>query len=285
MSRLRIVRGLRMAGIVGMCLLSACGGKTISGSAPSTTPTPPTVDSTVKSVSLITSSPQIASDNTGPATITALVTDANNDTVTGATVTFSASSGVLAVSQGTTDAKGAAIATLAAGSDESNRTVTVTATVGTVTGKVTVNVIGTALSITGPQALVEPGVATYTVILKNAAATGISGQAVALTSANGNTLSAASVTTDVNGQATFTVTAAAGGTDTLTATALGITATETISVSTQNFAITTPVNGAAIDIGVVKPVTVVWTNAGAPVMGQTINFAATRGTLSAATAV
>ncbi len=284
MSRLRIVRGLRMAGFVGICLLSACGGKTISGSA-SSTPPPPTVDSTVKTVSLITSSPQIASDNTAPATITALVTDANNNTITGATVTFSASSGVLAVSQGTTDANGAAIATLASGSDQSNRVITVTATAGTVTGKVTVNVIGTALSITGPQALVEPGSATYTVILKNASATGISGQAVALTSANGNTLSAASVTTDDNGQATFTVTAAAGGADTITATALGITATETISVSTQNFAITAPVNGAAINIGVVRPVTVVWTNAGAPVVGQTINFAATRGTLSAATAV
>lgn len=284
MSRLRIVRGLRMAGLVGMCLLSACGGKTISGST-STTPPTPTPDASVTSVSLLTSSPQISSDNTSPATITALVTDANNNTVTGATVVFSASSGVLAVSKATTDATGAAVATLASGSDQSNRIITVTATAGTISGKVTVNVIGTKLSITGPQALVEPGVATYTVILKNASGTGISGEAVALTSANGNTLSAASVTTDVNGQATFTVTAAAGGADTLTAVALGITATETISVSTQNFAITTPVNNAAIDIGVTKPVTVVWTNGGAPVVGQTIDFAATRGTLSAATAV
>lgn len=281
MTRLRIVRGLRMAGIVGMCLLSACGGSTLSGSSSTTPP----VTANVKSVSLITSAPQISSDNTAPATITALVTDANNNTVTGATVTFSASSGVLAVSQATTDATGAAIATLASGSDQSNRIITVTATAGTVTGQVTVDVTGTDLSITGPQALVEPGTATYTVILKNASAAGISGQAVALKSANGNTLSAASVTTDVNGQATFTVTAAAGGADTLTASALGITATETISVSTQNFAITTPVDGAAINIGVSRPVTVVWTNGGAPVVGQTINFAATRGTLTAATAV
>jgi hypothetical protein len=191
----------------------------------------------------------------------------------------------LAVTQATTDKTGAAIATLAAGADPSDRTITVTAKSGTVSGTVSVTVVGTALSLTGPQALVEPGMGTYTVTLKDSAGAGIADQVVTLSSKNGNTLSAASVTTDVNGQATFTVTGSAGGTDTLTATTLGISASQSIVVSTESFAFSAPLSGASIDLGVTAPVTVLWTNAGAPVAGATVNFAATRGTLSASSAM
>ena len=269
-------------GIVGIWMLSACGGSTLSGTASTTTTTTGPV---VAGISLLTSSPQINSNNTAPATITAYAHDANNNTVTGATVTFVASSGLLAVTQATTDKTGAAIATLAAGADPSDRTITVTAKSGTVSGTVSVTVVGTALSLTGPQALVEPGMGTYTVTLKDSAGAGIADQVVTLSSKNGNTLSAASVTTDVNGQATFTVTGSAGGTDTLTATTLGISASQSIVVSTESFAFSAPLSGASIDLGVTAPVTVLWTNAGAPVAGATVNFAATRGTLSASSAM
>lgn len=284
MSRLSIVMTL------GAVLLAACGGssKSITGQTGDSgggTTTPPVI---VSGVSVITSSPQINSDNTGPANITAYVRDANNNTMQGVTVTFSANSGLLAVTQAATDATGAATATLSAGADPTNRTITVTAAAGAApaaTGTVSVAVIGTALTMTGPQGLVEPGSATYTVTLKNAGGVGISGQSVALSSAKSNTLSESTVTTDTNGQATFTVTAANGGTDTLSATALGLTATESVVVSTQSFAISPPVNGANINLGVTQPVTVTWTNGGVPVAGQTVNFAATRGTLTSATAV
>ena len=225
------------------------------------------------------------SDGTGPATITAVAHDANNNTVASAPLTFAATSGLLTSSSTTTDANGAVTATLSAGADPSNRTITVTATSGTASGTVSVNVTGTSLSLSGPQSLVEPGSGTYTVTLKDSSQAGLVGQAVTLASKNGNTLSAASVTTDANGQATFTVTAANGGADTLTATALGLTSSQAITVSTQSFVINAPAANTNINLGVVQPVTVTWTNAGAAVVGQTVNFSATRGTLSAATAV
>ncbi|GAC1310639.1 MAG: hypothetical protein NVSMB10_18460 [Steroidobacteraceae bacterium] len=152
-----------------------------------------------------------------------------------------------------------------------------TATSGTAKATITVDVVGTALSVSGTG--------TYTLTLKNAGAVGIAGQTVSLSSANKNMLSASTVTTDSNGQATFTVTAANGGADTLTATALGVSATEAISVSTQNFAITSPASGTRINLGASQPITVTWANGGVPVVGQTVNFAVTRGILSAATAV
>ncbi len=272
---------LSIMALFATAVLAGCGGTSLSSSGASNTPAGPKV----AGLSLITSSPQVASDNTGPVTISALVHDSNNNALAKTAVSFSASSGIVAVTQPTTDTNGVATATLAAGSDPSNRTITVTATSGTAKATITVDVVGTALSVSGPQALVQPGTGTYTLTLKNAGAVGIAGQTVSLSSANKNMLSASTVTTDSNGQATFTVTAANGGADTLTATALGVTATEAISVSTQNFSITSPAEGTGINLGAVQAITVTWANSGVPVVGQTVSFAATRGTLSAATAV
>lgn len=283
MRRLSILTALAvvlLAGCSGGRNFGGTGTTTGTGTGTGTTPTP-----TVTGISVITSSAQVPSDGTGPATITAVAHDANNNTVPSAPMIFSASSGLLTAAGATTGTNGELTATLGAGADPSNRTITVTAKSGSVTGTVAVDVTGTALSLTGPQSLVEPGSGMYTVILKNSANKGILGVSVTLASANGNTLSATSVMTDVNGQATFTVTAAKGGADTLTATALGLTSSQAITVSTQSFAISAPAANTMVDLGVVQPVTVTWTNNGTPVVGQTVSFAATRGTLSAATAV
>ncbi|HUO68544.1 MAG TPA: Ig-like domain-containing protein, partial [Gammaproteobacteria bacterium] len=50
-------------------------------------------------LTLLTSSPQIPSDGSASATITALVRDASNNVVSGQSVAFTASSGALVVSQ------------------------------------------------------------------------------------------------------------------------------------------------------------------------------------------
>jgi hypothetical protein len=282
------MRRLLITAAAALTLLAGCGGADLGAEGGGSSVTPPTNTNpgpTVTGVSVITSSPQVPSDGTGPATITAVAHDANNNTVASAPLIFAATSGLLSPGATTTDANGTITATLSAGADPSNRTITITATSGTASGTVTIDVTGTSLSLTGPQSLVQPGSGTYTVTLKDSSHAGIVGEAVSLASASGNTLSAASVTTDANGQATFTVTAAKGGADTLTATALGLTSTQAISVSTQSFAISAPAANADVNLGVVQPVTVIWKNNGTPVTGQTVNFSATRGTLSAATAV
>jgi hypothetical protein len=247
-------------------------------------------------VSLQTSAPTIPSDNSVPATITAIVRDANNNFVPGVTVHFQATSGGLNVNAptggtaGQTDSTGSATATLSVAGDPSFRTVTVTASVGSSTATIDVKVVGTSLGVSGPQSLVLGTSATYTVSLVDAGKKAIAGQTVAVTSSAGNTLSAASLTTDASGHATFTVTPTKAGNDTLTATALGTSGSETVSVSNQQFQFTTPLTTALIPIAAAPctpsvPVAVSWTVSNAPVAdGTTVNFASTRGTLSAATA-
>jgi hypothetical protein len=283
------MRKLRWFSALAALALAACGGgsgcdTSFANSCGSTGG--PTV--TVGSLTMLTSLPQINSDSSNSATISALVKDANNNVMANVAVVFQADSGSLAITQGTTDANGLAQATLNAGSDPSNRTITVTATVGTKTSTVTVSVAGTTLALSGTANLVLNGTGNYTVLLTNSAGQGISGVPVALTSALGNALTPgnAGSTTDANGRLTFTLLATVGGTDTVTATALGLPAkTVAVVISTQSFNFSAPANGTKVFLGTSQPVTVTWLNNGAPVVGAAVTFAATRGVLSPTTPV
>lgn len=265
-------------------VLVACGG---SGSGFATDPTVDPTDPTVTPVSAVTvlaSSPTMQSDNSQSLTISVIVRDENNVAMEDVTVVMSADSGFLTIVNAVTDASGIATATLNNGGDPTNRPITVTADARGVTGSVTVNVVGTSLEMTGPAALSQSDDAVYTVVLTDAAGDGISGETITVTSDNGNTLSAASLTTDNSGQAQFQMTATAPGADVLTATALGLQAIRNVNVSDDSFALTAPAAGAQIALNTPTTVTLNWSVGGVPQAGQTIGFSSTRGTLSSPTA-
>lgn len=234
----------------------------------------------VGTLTLSTSTPTIPSDNSNPATITAVVQDTSNRFVSGVPVVFTTSSGGIAVNQATTNASGAATATLSTPNDPTNRVITVTAVAGGITRTVAVNVIGSRLSIQGPNALVLGASAQYTVSLVDSADRGIAGRALTVSSARGNTLSASSLTTDATGRATFNVTAASGGNDTLTITGLGLTGTQPVSVNADSFTFTTPALNAEVPLATPTTVTVRWLQNGQPVAaGTPVTFTSTRGTV------
>ena len=236
------------------------------------------VANTQQTVSVTTSLPQIPSDSSKGATITALVRGANNQLLPGVAVDFTATSGGLAVTQATTDQNGAAVATLTAAGDPTNRRITVTATAGSSSATVPVDVAGTKLTVTGAANLVQNSQGTYNISLTDSASNGIAGKTVTLTSSNSNTLNpAGSVTTDATGHATFTLTAVNAGTDTVTADALGMTAQQSVVVSNENFSITAPAANSKIAIGTTQSVTLTWLTGGVPQQGKTISFSTTRG--------
>jgi hypothetical protein len=250
------------------------------------------VVATQQTITLLTSSPQIPSDDSKPTTITAIVQGANNQLLAGVPVSFQATSGAIAAVQttagagasphvpaGTTDANGQAQATLTTPGNPTNRTITVTAVVGTgaTTATIAITVVGTTLTVTGPTSLILGSAGPFNVSLTDSGSNGIVGQVVSIASANGNTVSAPTVTTDASGHATFKVTAATAGNDTVSATALGLTGTQALAVSSQNFAFTTPTANSTVPISTAQNVTLVWTNAGAAVVNQPVTFSTTRG--------
>ncbi len=245
-----------------------------------------TVANTQQTINLTTNLPQIPSDGTKSAIITAVVVNASNQFLSGIKVSFAATSGGISPAQGTTDVNGSVTATLSTAGDKTSRRITVTTAAGSTNATVPVDVTGTKLTVVGPPALVLGSTGTYTVALTDSSTTGIPNVVISLTSSNGNTLSANTVTTDATGQKTFTLTAIKSGNDVLTAMGLGATAGQPVSVSNQSFQFTTPASlNTNVNLSVSQTLVVNWSNGGTPQVGQTINFATTRGTLSAPSAV
>ncbi|MGA2562939.1 MAG: hypothetical protein ABSF96_05200 [Steroidobacteraceae bacterium] len=275
-------------GIVAAALtLAGCGGDQASSFAAQSTSSSSgaTTLSTVASIALVTNMPQIPSNGSTSATITAIAKNANNAIISGVPVSFStASTGATlapivtssGVTAGTTDSNGEAAASLST-QDQTNRDITVTATVGKITAQVVVAVVGTSISLTGPASLIQGSVGTFDVSLTDSAGHGIEGKAVTVASAKSNGLSATNLTTDVNGFASFVLTATNAGTDTVTAMALGLTASQSLNVSSQSFAFTVPSGGTNIALNTAQSLSVLWKNSGNPVVGSTVNFSTTRG--------
>ena len=206
----------------------------------SITVTAPPGSTPSNSIDLLVSSPQLASDTSGSVTLTALVRDAANNVVGGVQVRFAADSGSLQVVSGTTGANGTATALLTTLGDPTNRTINVTATTGNVSSTNTVQVQGTTLSVSGITTITRGSTTRLTILLRDSAGVGIQNRAIRVSSALGNPLSAPTVTTDANGQATVDVTGNIAGTDSISVAAIGATATATLSISADNFVLTLP---------------------------------------------
>jgi hypothetical protein len=257
--------------------LAACGNQDafVAGSTNSTTGT----TTSAASLMLLTSSTQVGSSSSSSVTLTAMIKDANNNLISGVPVTFSATSGALAVSQPTTDGSGQALATLSPGGDFSNRTITVTAAAGNLNQTVNVAVTGTSISISGESSATLGAPVVLTISVKDSDGNPIVNSTVSMSSALGNTLSASTLTTNSAGQVSLTVTPATAGSDTITVSAEGATASHTLVVSSDQFQFTAPASGASINIGACAAASVAWKQNGTAVAGQAVSFSATRGTL------
>src|SRR5271170_7931894 len=231
-----------------------------------------------QTISLTTSEPQMPSNGSTPATITALVRGASNQLLPAVSVNFSATSGGLSgTNPAVTGVNGAATIQLVTAGDPTDRVITVTATAGSSTAQIAVSVIGTTLNLAGPNTLISGNQGAYTVALTDSGGAGIGNEPVAISDSAGNVLSATNLLTDAAGNASFTMTAGVAASDTLTATSLGLTAQEAITISNQLFSFTTPATGTNISISTNQAVTVTWTAGGAPQVGQTVTFSTTRG--------
>ncbi|MEY4761900.1 MAG: hypothetical protein RLZZ200_1756, partial [Pseudomonadota bacterium] len=231
-------------------------------------------------VTATTSAPSIPSDGSVPAEIRAYVRNASNQLVQGVTVTFTASSGGLTVTQAVTDSTGTAVARLTPAGDPTNRTITVTANANSVSAQVSVDVIGTTISIQGPDSLGTTQAGTYSAQLVDSSAHPIVGKTVTVTTSRG-TLSGSSFTTDATGRISFNLTApATAGTSTLTVTGAGATGTKDVTVSAETFILT--ITGSTdINLGASRTVTLTWMNGASPVAGSAVTFSTTRGTITA----
>jgi hypothetical protein len=238
-------------------------------------------------IQLLASSPQMPSSGT-PATavdLTAIVIDATGQAVAGSTVVFSTGTDPSALltnisGGGVSDANGGVTAKLNLGSNKSNRFISVTASTQGATASTGVDVTGTTITVSGSSSLAFGAQTTLTFSLKDSAGVALPGFPMTIGSAAGNAISPAIGTTNSAGQVVATVTANVGGNDTITATAAGASKTQALTISGAGFTFTTPAATTNIALNTSTPISVHWTNAGSPVSGQPVTFAATRGTIT-----
>jgi len=250
-----------------------------------TTDAPPAPNS----VDLLVSSPQLNSDGATPVTLTALVKDSQNRALSGQTVDFSATSGMLTDLKSVTDANGMATAKLGVGGDPTYRTIALTALTGGKTATNAVAVTGTNISIDPPAFSLpfnDDAGKQLTISLKDSAGGAIAGKTVSVASSTGKStfIPASTYVTDNSGQVKVTVKNATDTTsDTITASAIGVSSQAMLTINNAKLTVKTdtPKADAEVPINTAQPFTVSYTDGGAAVAGKTVYFTATRGTLDA----
>jgi len=278
-----------MGALVTAAVLAGCGG----GGAGAQGGSPVSSGSEVAQVTLRTSTPSVGSDGRTTATITALVKDASNRAMANQQVDFGTldAGAALQVSVSRTDASGTATATLQV-TEPSRRTIVVTASSGGKSDQVSVSVEGPAITLNGPSKLSLNVPTRFTVSLRDGSGAALSGKRVAIASNAGNRITRAgaqdviaSLDTDSTGQVQFDLTATRVGEDTVTVRALEAEASVVVNVETLQLSFAQPAANTEMNVSDVHPVLVSYTIGGVPQPGQLVQFAATRGTLSATSAV
>lgn len=282
-----IPRLSRLALLIVMTLgASACGDGAITGVGDVTGSDP--VSSQVTSITALASSAEIPSNASGVANgvrVFAIARDARNNVVSGATVIFQATSGLLQVVTSTTDAAGIAEAILTTGGNPATRSITVTVSAGSVSDTEVVNVVGNQLTINAPAGAGLNAAESIVVTLRDAAGSGVSGQSVTLSSALGSSIQgaagSATLTTNGSGQATFNYIATTAGTDTLSAVSAGNTAQAVVTVGGTLLTLAfSPANDSEFNFEETATVIATLTQDGNPVSGATIELSSSRGILS-----
>jgi Bacterial Ig-like domain (group 1) len=272
-------------------LLQACGGSGAGaggpGSSSGTAISVVSSDATslkATSVVLLSNQPNLPSDGKTKATLTVIVKDEGNRALENAVVDLSTTDSGSFIQFGSrkTGADGTITATLTS-TGKNNRVIPILAVVGANKSTIDIPVSGTALTLSGPQSIPDKGKGSYSVALRDSAGIASANIPVTFSSQAGNTFTPATVTTDANGQAKFTVNATKTGLDTVTVSAAGATSSVSFTVATAQIQMDVSANDEAL-VGSAKTVTVLLSDT-AGVGNKTISISSTRGLLTPASGV
>lgn len=213
-------------------------------------------------------------------TITAVAKTADNVVVSGAQMSFKATTGNLNPAATTTDKSGVITASFDAGQDKSNRSATITFTSGTASGSITLPITGTKLTVSGPSTLrlTDSGELTFKAL--DSSGNAVPGMVLTLSSSLKNALSATSGTTDAQGQFSVSYKANNSGADVVSYSGAGTSGALSMVISGEDFSFTSPQPSVNIPVGQNQTVTVRYLKNGAGVSGKTVRFSTTNGTLT-----
>ena len=261
------------------------------------------------SITLLASSPQLASSGADIILLTAVAKDANNNLLEGIEINFSSTSGDIgfvideegnSINTNVTGADGKLVRNLSTETDSNNRIISVNASSGDVSDSLEIEVIGSTVSLSGSSVLAINDSSSYTVTVLDSDGKGLANALVELsvsgeaTEAGGSianiTLPTGEIKTDASGQARLTLIGTSDGTNSIIAKAFGAETATAVKVQADTFVITEFSNGSSTidpatttvaDVLLSKTanITLTWLRDGEPVNGE-VSFTTTRGTLA-----
>ncbi len=272
-----MVKLIKLFLIVSLVVFVGCGKQSGSGDSDSDS------DSGVATLLLDSDVESILSDDSDTAILTVQALDRNNAALEGATISVRSTGGVLSSSSVTTESNGTATFTLTSGSITSAEVVTITASSGSTVATETVSVLGTTATFTtdtNSVGLDGASSATLTAYVRNGGGTALEGVDVVLDSDLGyidGSSGPVTLTTNSSGLVTALFTGGStAGTATITLSGPD-TASLSILISDAQFELT-DTQGGSVNISNSDTITLTWIDAaGAPVSGETVSFAATKG--------
>lgn len=206
---------------------------------------------TITSSNMVVTTDNSSANGTDQNRLQVRVTDANGNSVSGATVTFSVTAGAtLTSTTGTTNQSGETTVALTS-TTASTYTVTASINGNSMTKNVTFIPDTSTAEVTSANLIIDPdgaianGTATngVTATVTDGAGNPVPGISVSLSVSSGATITPATVTSDANGKITATVTSTTAGTYTVSAQAAG---SSTVATKTTTFV--ADVTGATIEL-------------------------------------
>lgn len=229
------------------------------------------------SLDFFTSSIQLASSGSDEIELIAVVKNEQNILLEGVPVSFSANSGQLQITQGTTGADGTARAILTTTNNPQNRVIQARARTGDLDRTIDIDVVGTEIVINGSSSAIINAPVELTIIVADSDGTGLANQAVSLSAQNGS-LSNVSPITGPTGQVQVNYTASSSGTDVVTATSLNAVGSINLTVQQDEFSFTS-LPGTDIPLGQNATLTVTWRKEGAAFPNGNVTFTSSRGVI------
>ena len=265
-------------------LVAACGGG--GGDPGSSNPGGGgTVTPRAANIDLSSSATAISSGGVGSSgiTITAIVKDSGNVAIPNAPITFRTNFGTLTASGETTNEKGVATAVLTAPSDttaetRANRDIVVAATAGTASKEIKVKVTGTRLAMSGDNAMGLGDTARYRVVAQDSSGNLIPGARLNVSAVKSSSvIDPTQLTTDQNGEATFTYTPKEAGADTISVAGLGASTQMQVTVGASVLRLNSDALLWDVREAHAVEATVRDSNGRIPPTGTVVTFSTTRG--------
>jgi len=230
------------------------------------------------SVRVVTDVSSIQTGGTDSASITAMVTDENNNALAGSEVLFSASSGVLQDVTTITDVNGEVSATLKLPQDFSNQEILVSAEAEGNIASALVITTGSVLDVSGPDNTVVGDDVELVLSLIAGNEEPIANHQISVVSTAGNSVTPSTVTSGIDGRVSVMI-GTEEGDDVIQLSSLNntVSAEHRFEVSQDMLRFAEGTDGADAPVSQVNTLTVNWSSQSVPVANQQLVFSTTAG--------